>query len=55
VLCLYVDLQVKLASWAEAVLFEVETLHYSDKSTTPGAGAGTRTVCAREDTQQVAR
>jgi hypothetical protein len=36
-----VDLQVKLATWAEAVLFEVKTLHYSDRSTTPGAGAGT--------------
>jgi hypothetical protein len=36
-----VDLQVKLASWAETILFEVKTLHYSDKSTTPGAGAGT--------------
>jgi hypothetical protein len=34
-----VDLQVtvKLATWAEAVLFEVKTLHYSDRSTTPGA------------------
>jgi hypothetical protein len=36
-----VDLQVKLATWAEAILFEVKTLHYSDRSTTPGAGAGT--------------
>jgi hypothetical protein len=37
-----VDLQVvKLASWAEAILFEVKTLHDSDKSTTPGTGAGT--------------
>jgi hypothetical protein len=25
-----VDLQVKLATWAEAILFEVKTLHYSD-------------------------
>jgi hypothetical protein len=35
-----VDLQVELASWAEAILFEVKTLHYSDRSTTPGTGAG---------------
>ena len=51
-----VDLQVKLASWAEAILFEVKTLHYSDRTTTPGTGAGTyHTVRAREDTQQVVR
>ena len=36
-----VDLQIKLASWAEAILFEVKTLHYSDRTTTPGTGAGT--------------
>jgi hypothetical protein len=34
-----VDLHLKLATWAEAIFFEVKTLH--DKSTTPGAGAGT--------------
>jgi hypothetical protein len=43
-----VDLQVKLATWAEAILFEVKTLHYSDRSTTPGAGAGTYGARPRE-------
>jgi len=43
-----VDLQVKLATWVEAILFEVKTLHYSDRSTTPGAGAGTYGARPRE-------
>ena len=51
-----VDLQIKLASWAEAILFEVKTLLCTTATGPPHqAQVLARTVRAREDTQQVVR